>query len=312
VDASVGPDAAPFAKKALAEQTLKFLKTKNVTVGGAFVGASDAELEKLMSQAITDDHLDHLMTKTVQDDAMINVVRILQKRPDLADRVNRRASAGHPAATEIHTGLALAAAARSGDPSAKKAYVEWCSTPPHSSSGHMRLPVGYNGNPNHLKPGTRFKNKYGHNMVIDRYGFAHLAGEDSLGDFVGTFVGKSDDFKQLIIAALKSKRMSKDDFNKAVTAHVKPGASQAEKTAAGEKMLGFLKAKNVVIGGWVPDPEDEIANRISKALKTKKMSRNDFNGIVALRAGNDATQEAKERSAKELLKQLSDKGIKIG
>ena len=64
---------------------------------------------------------------------------------------------------------------------------------------------------------------------------------------MGTFVGKSDEFKQLIIAALKAKKMSKADFNKAVEAHVKPGATKEEKTAAGEKMLHFLTAKKVTI-----------------------------------------------------------------
>jgi hypothetical protein len=111
VEASAGPDAPPFAKKALGEQTLKFLQSKNVTIGGNFAGTSD----------------------------------------------------------------------------------------------------------------------------------------DSLGTFVGSFVGKSDEFKQLIIAALKTKSMSKDDFNKAVEAHVRPGASKEEKTAAGEKMLAFLASKKVKI-----------------------------------------------------------------
>ena len=131
VDASVGPGATPFAKKALAEQTLKFLKEKNVTVGGDFVGmgprfhktphltpgarftnkyghrmvvdkygfahpdrsgddslgdfvgASDAELEQLMSKSLTDDQLDRLMTKAMKDDNRIKLVRALRKRPDL-------------------------------------------------------------------------------------------------------------------------------------------------------------------------------------------------------------------------------------
>jgi hypothetical protein len=127
VNASVGPDAPPFAKKALGEQTLKFLQSKNVTVGDEFAG----------------------------------------KMP-----------------------------------------------PPNN-----RLPK-----PGHTK-------SHG----------------DSLGAFVGTFVGKSDEFKQLIIATLKTKKMSKADFNKAIEAHVKPGASKEEKTAAGEKMLHFLTAKKVTI-----------------------------------------------------------------
>ena len=135
VNASVGPDAPPFAKKALGEQTLKFLQSKNVTVGAA--------------------HAD-----------------------------------------------------------------------PHYAAYTRRLrQEGYS----FLKP------------------HAMRGSDNSLGAFVGTFVGKSDEFKQLIIAALKTKKMSKADFNKAIEAHVKPGASKEEKTAAGEKMLHFLTAKKVTI-----------------------------------------------------------------
>ena len=139
-------------------------------------------------------------------------------------------------------------------------------------------------------------------------------GGDSAGDFVGTFVGKSDDFKQLIIAALKSKKMSKDDFNKAVAAHVKPGASQAEKTAAGEKMLGFLKTKNVAVSGWslFKSDDDKFHELMVNAIKTKKISRDDFNKSVILNVGPKATPEAKEQSAKQMLQILADKGVKIG
>ena len=258
VNASAGPDAEPFAKKALGEQTLKFLQGKNVTVGetfvghqrhsriapytstqarmhgafvghgygqkpegmsnqtwlrlahdpeyrkahhmqGAFVGASDANLEQLMSKSLTDDQLDHLMTRAVQDDAMIEMLRILQKRHDLRKRVDQRASDGHLAAGKISLAAALGDKARSGDPVAKKAFVDWCATQSHSKSQ-------------------------------------------------GDFVGNADEFKQLIVAAVKSKKMSKDDFNKAIKVHVKPDASDADKKTAGGKVLKFLVAKGVKVG----------------------------------------------------------------
>jgi len=221
INASAGPDAAPFAKKALGEQTLKFLQSKNVTVGGdfvghqrhsriapytstqarmhgAFVGASDADLEQLMSKSLTDDQLDHLMTRAVQDDAMIEVLRILQKRHDLRKRVEQRASEGHLAAGKLSLAAALGDKARSGDPVAKKAFVDWCTTQSHSKSQ-------------------------------------------------GAFVGSADEFKQLIVAAVKSKKMSKDDFNKAIKAHVKPDATDDDKKTAGEKVLKFLGSRGVKI-----------------------------------------------------------------
>ena len=127
-------------------------------------------------------------------------------------------------------------------------------------------------------------------------------------------MGKSDDFKQLIIAALKSKKMSKDDFNKAVAAHVKPGASQAEKTAAGEKMLHFLKSKDVAVSGWslFASDDDKFHKLMADAIRTKKISRDDFNRSVILNVGPKATAEAKEQSAKQMLKLFADKGIAVG
>lgn len=138
-------------------------------------------------------------------------------------------------------------------------------------------------------------------------------GDDSLGDFVGTFVGKSDEFKQLIIAALKAKKMSKDDFNKAVAAHVKPGASPAERTAAGERMLKFLGSKNVAVSGWslFKSDDDKFHELMVNAIKTKKISRDDFNKSVILNVGPKATPEAKEQSAKQMLQILADKGVAV-
>ena len=308
VEASAGPDAAPFAKKALAEQTLKFLQSKNVTVGGDFVGASDAELEKLMSQAVTDDHLDRLMTSAVQNDAMINVVRILQKRPDLRKRVAQRASSGQhvPAAVQTIHGIAeLAAKAQAGDPAAQKTFSNWCSTQSQaSSSGSMASTMNRRAA---KRDAAYFATHHKH---LPGY---RVNGDDSLGAFVGDFVGKSDEFKQLIIAALKTKKMGKDDFNKAVAAHVKSDASPAEKTAAGEKMLQFLKTKNVVISGWMlfHSNDSDFKKLMSDALKNKKMSRDDFNKAVVLNVGSKATQEGKEASAKQLLKLLADKGVAV-
>ena len=61
-------------------------------------------------------------------------------------------------------------------------------------------------------------------------------------------MGNADEFKQLIVAAVKSKKMSKDDFNKAIKVHVKPDASDADKKTAGGKVLKFLVAKGVKVG----------------------------------------------------------------
>ena len=150
------------------------------------MGDSDTELEQLMSKSLTDDQLDRLMTRTVQDDAMIEMLRILQKRHDLRKRVDQRASDGHPAASKISIAAALIDKARTGDPVAKKAFADWCTTQSHSKSR-------------------------------------------------GDFVGNSNEFKKLIIAAVKSKKMSRDDFNKAIEAHVKAGASRKRRRLPGRR-----------------------------------------------------------------------------
>ena len=84
--------------------------------------------------------------------------------------------------------------------------------------------------------------------MASRHMYRYRVKGDFVGAFAKTFIGKSDEFKQLIIAALKAKKMSRDDFNKAIAAHVKPDANQAEKTAAGEQMLKFLAIKKVKVG----------------------------------------------------------------
>ena len=106
------------------------------TISGA-AGATDAELEMLMNKSLTDDQLDHIMTRVVQDDAIIDALRILQKRPDhgtvLKNRIKLRASGGHLDARKIAGAMELHDRAVAGDPAAKRALVDWCSTSSHSS-----------------------------------------------------------------------------------------------------------------------------------------------------------------------------------
>ena len=216
VEASVGPGATPFAKKALGEQTLKFLQSKSVTVGEDSSGT--------------------------------------QFYPDIK-------------------------------------------TFPVARSGHIYRRI--------MKPGTRYSVLYHGvrtNWMKNAVGRpTQIAGkDDSLGAFVGTFVGKSDEFKQIVIAALKAKAMSKADFNKAVEAHVKPGASKEEKTAAGEKMLAFLGSKKVIISGDALPPlsSEEFREILSKSQTTKHMSRADFDRSPV--------------GAKTLLRYLASQGINVG
>ena len=60
-------------------------------------------------------------------------------------------------------------------------------------------------------------------------------------------VGADKTFKDYVVAAVKSKKMSKKDFNAAVAIHVKKGASDAQKEAAGKTLLAFLQKKGVKV-----------------------------------------------------------------
>jgi hypothetical protein len=56
-----------------------------------------------------------------------------------------------------------------------------------------------------------------------------------------------DEFKKLVVAALRAKKMSRDDFNKAVAVHVDGKASKETKEAAAAKMLEFLTKRKVKV-----------------------------------------------------------------
>lgn len=64
----------------------------------------------------------------------------------------------------------------------------------------------------------------------------------------GEFIGADKTFKEHIVAAIKAKKMSKDDFNKAIDAHCGPKASKEAKKTAGEKTLKFLQDRGVKVG----------------------------------------------------------------
>ena len=61
-------------------------------------------------------------------------------------------------------------------------------------------------------------------------------------------IGNDDAFKALVVAALKSKKMSRDDFNRAVEAQTGKDATLEKKQAVGTKLLAFCTKKNVKVG----------------------------------------------------------------
>jgi hypothetical protein len=61
-------------------------------------------------------------------------------------------------------------------------------------------------------------------------------------------MGADNSFPHLVAKALKSKKMSKDDFNKAVKMNLPSNADDATKKASGVQLLDYLKSKNVTVG----------------------------------------------------------------
>ena len=218
----IGGDESGQARKQLEEQARRgsaraIAKLKRIRLeeamsmhgnSGSFVGASDTELERLMSKSLTDDQLDRIMTRVVQDDrlnnGMIEVLRILQRRPDhgvaLKNRIKLRASDGHLDARKMANAIDLHDRAVAGDPAAKKVFVDWCSTHSHSSSGSMASRVAYLRHPRryrhlHSSSGSMASQM---NKIAARRDAAYFAshhrhlpgyrvsGDDSLGAFVGS------------------------------------------------------------------------------------------------------------------------------
>jgi hypothetical protein len=60
--------------------------------------------------------------------------------------------------------------------------------------------------------------------------------------------GEDKTFKEYVVEAVKAKKMSRDDFNRAIAVHCGPSADAEAKKAAGAKVLAFLRGKGVTVG----------------------------------------------------------------
>ena len=125
----------------------------------------------------------------------------------------------------------------------------------------------------------------------------------------------SDDFKDLIAKALKTKKMSKDDFNKAVKSNLPSNADEDTKKASTQQTLKFLQSKNVTVGGafvGMNKGTKSFKEHVVEAVKAKKMSKDDFNKAIDVHVGPQASKETKKAAGEKTLKFLLDKGVKVG
>jgi hypothetical protein len=123
----------------------------------------------------------------------------------------------------------------------------------------------------------------------------------------------SDDYKSLIVQALKAKKMSKDDFNKAVKANLPANADDDTKKASARQTLEFLQSKKVVVGGWHgsfdPDPITvEHEKQRDLVVKAGKATRADLLRLAAIYTFDKGQLE---HEADREAKYLTSKGVKI-
>jgi hypothetical protein len=122
-----------------------------------------------------------------------------------------------------------------------------------------------------------------------------------------------DDPRSLFQKAVGEKKMSRDDFNRAVELHCGPGADAARKKEFGARMLDYLAAKKVVVSGESAPTGNVVVFKglVAKSLEDKKMSRDDFNKAVAANLKSTSTKDEKTLAAAQLLRFLEKRGVKV-
>jgi len=124
-------------------------------------------------------------------------------------------------------------------------------------------------------------------------------------------------FKVALSKAIGDKKMSREDFNKAVASHLKPGATRDERTLAAARLLRFLEKRGVkIVAGKVPGTAssgaDDPRSLFQKALGEKKMSRGDFNQAVEQHCGTGAEAGKRKEFGAKMLAFLGRHGVKVG
>ena len=126
----------------------------------------------------------------------------------------------------------------------------------------------------------------------------------------------TDPVRKIIASAVDSKKMSRQDFNRAVNLYAGPQATAKEKAAVGAKMLGFLQKKKIAldtssVSGAFVGAEKTFKDFVSEALQQKKMSRRDFNKAVEKQVGSSSTPEKKVAVGQTMLKFLAARGVQV-
>jgi hypothetical protein len=125
--------------------------------------------------------------------------------------------------------------------------------------------------------------------------------------------GTGNTFRDVVATALKSKKISRRDLDRAVDSNPASRKSPAAKKALGEQVRKFLEDHKVIVSGdKTPNSEVTVFKiLVAKAIETKKMSREDFNKTVVANLKPTATKDEKTLAAAHLLRFLEKRGVKI-
>jgi hypothetical protein len=124
----------------------------------------------------------------------------------------------------------------------------------------------------------------------------------------------ADDFRDLVARALKDKKVSRRDLDKAVDANPVSRTNPTARKALAEQVRKFLTDRKVVVSGDEAPAGDVKVFRVlvTQALRDKKMSRDDFNKTVSANLPPTATRGERTLAAARVLHFLEKRGVRVG
>jgi hypothetical protein len=124
----------------------------------------------------------------------------------------------------------------------------------------------------------------------------------------------ADDFKVLVTKALRDKKVSQRDLDKAVDANPVSKTNPTARKALAEQVRKFLTDRKVVVSGDEAPAGDVKVFRVlvTQALRDKKMSRDDFNKTVSANLPPTATRDERTLAAARVLRFLEKRGVRVG
>ena len=120
-------------------------------------------------------------------------------------------------------------------------------------------------------------------------------------------VSGSDDFKEIVASALRAKKISRRDLDRAVDANPASRANPTAKKALAEQVKRFLEERKVVVSG----DESGLRTAVAAAARSKTMTRDDFNRAVTSHCRSNATTEQKRAFGARLLAALGKRGVAV-